>query len=312
MEERGKELINWNEKEETQIMYENMNFEYNTYNLQLIAKYIREVEFPDLKGNALKESLTNKLDDYLSECRKKGVFWYDLFFVQWSQPFLDAIEIAISERIQDKFPLNITANEWTKIKELENEEMERLVFVMLVVSKYCEIVKQRKNKEDQSHPYKVKLEDSKIRKLAKVKVHRGNAASKNCYRELLKEKKYIELSKRNQIYVLFADEVGSPIETITDYDNLDLYYERLNGSRIDECKKCGKLFKQNRQNNLQLCKACRTYQSKVAVESKCVDCGNGFIKKPTDKRKCRCDSCQKIHAKELTKLRNRRYYERKA
>lgn len=304
-------MINWNEKIEGQMMYESMNFEYNLYNLQLIAKYIREMDFPDLTGERLEESLVNRLDDYLSELRKKGVFWYDLFFAEWCQPFLDAVKIAMSERIQDRFPVTITDTEWEKIKKLGNEEIERLVFAMLVVAKYGEIVKKRKTKKDQSHPYRVRLEDAKIRKLAKVKVHRGNVASKNCYRELLKEKKYIELSKRNQIYVLFVDEKGSPIETIVDYDNLDLYYERLNGSRIDECKKCGKLFKQNRQNNLQLCKVCRTYQPKVAIKSKCVDCGAVFIKKPIDKRKCRCDTCQKVHAKELKKLRNRRYYERR-
>ena len=300
-------MINWNEKREAKKLYESMNFDYIVDNLQLIAKYIRDEEFPEVKADALREKLLDRMDDYLAECRHKGILQYDPFYMEWAQPLRDAVEIAVNERIQDQFPVGITAGEWQKIKKIGNEEIERLLFVMLVAAKYSEIVKDRKDKEDKSHPYRIELEDPKIRKLAKVKVHRGNVESKNCYREYLKENGYIDLSGRNQIYILFAEE-GKPVETVTDYDDLDLHYSRLNGENIGICKKCGKLFKQNKQNNLQLCKECRTYQPKESIECKCVDCGITYFKKPTEKRKCRCAKCQEKHEKVLKKARNQRYY----
>ncbi|WP_373217687.1 hypothetical protein [Ruminococcus sp. 5_1_39BFAA] len=306
-------MINWNEMIEAQVMYETMDFEYSERNLELIGKFIREKEknLSD-NGRSMYENISNKMFDYIGEYMRRNKVYIDLFFLEYAEPFHNAVNKAVDEEIQYKFPIPITSGEWNRIKEIGNEEIERLMFTMLILAKYRNIVRQRRRKEDFAKPYRVELEDAKIRKLANVKVHRGNQASKSNYRDYLKENGYITISERNQIFVMIADEDSEVIETITDYDHLYLHYERLNGAKIGTCKKCGRLFRQNKQNNLTQCEECRAYKPKEAKKVKCIDCDEIFIKKPSEKRKCRCDKCQKIHALELKRVRNRRYIEKKA
>ncbi len=292
-------MIKWNEGREAKEKCESHNFEYGEKDLTLICKYLGN-------GEQDKDELENRLLDFCSDCRREGRIQFDPFYQEYMISFNNAVETASQKRIQDKFPIPITLNEWRTIQQIDNEEIQRLLFVMLVVAKYFHILIGRYECK-YTHDYRVDMEDSKIRKLAKVKLHRGSAASKNNYREWLQENGYIELSGRNQIYVLFAEDYGEVIETVTDYDHMDLHFDRLNGENIGTCEKCGQLFQQNKQNNQRLCSDCRGYKKAEPRNCKCLDCGKTFIRMPNNRRKVRCDKCTEEHNKMLKRERNAKY-----
>lgn len=292
-------MIKWNEGREAKEKCESHNFEYGEKDLTLICKYLGN-------GEQDKDELENRLLDFCSDCRREGRIQFDPFYQEYMIPFNNAVETASQKRIQDRFPITITLNEWRTIKQIDNEEIQRLLFVMLVVAKYFHILIKR---YDLSYTtdYRVDMEDAKIRKLAKVKLHRDSAASRTNYRDWLRDNGYIKLSGRNQIYVLFAEDSGEVIETVTDYDHMDLHFDRLNGESIGMCEKCGQLFRQNKQNNQRLCSDCRGYKKAEPRNCKCLDCGKTFIRMPNNRRKVRCDKCAEEHKKMLKRERNAKY-----
>ena len=257
-------------------------------------------------GEQDRNELEDKLLDFCSDCRREGKIQFDPFYHEYMIPFNNAVEAASKKTIQDRFPIPITLNEWRTIKQIDNEEIQRLLFVMLVVAKYFHILIKRYDLP-YTTDYRVDMSDAKIRKQAKVKLHRDSAASRTNYRDWLRDNGYIRLSGRNQIYVLFAEDSGEVIETVTDYDHMDLHFDRLNGKNIGTCEKCGQLFRQNKQNNQRLCSDCRGYKKAEPRNCKCLDCGKKFIRMPNNRRKVRCDKCAEEHKKMLKRERNAKY-----
>lgn len=292
-------MIKWNEGREAKEKCESHNFEYSEKDLTLICKYLGN-------GEQDKDELENRLLDFCSDCRREGRIQFDPFYQAYMIPFNNAVETASQKRIQDRFPILITSNEWRTIKQIDNEEIQRLLFVMLIVAKYFHILIKRYDLP-YTTDYRVDMSDAKIRKLAKVKLHRASAASRTNYRDWLRDNGYIRLSGRNQIYVLFAEDAGKVIETVTDYDHMDLHFDRLNGENIGTCEKCGQLFRQNKQNNQRLCSDCRGYKKAEPRNCKCLDCGKTFIRMPNNRRKVRCDKCTEEHKKMLKRERNAKY-----
>lgn len=292
-------MIKWNERREAKEKYESHEFEFGVKDLTLITKYINEsaTDIRDLEEKQL---------DFCCQCEREGHIQFNPFSMNDVIPLVDAVKAASRKRIQDRFPIPITLNEWRTIKQIDNEEIQRLLFVMLVVAKYFHILIKRYDLL-YTTDYRVDMSDAKIRKLAKVKLHRDSAASRTNYRDWLQDNGYIRLSGRNQIYVLFAEDSGEVIETVTDYDHMDLHFDRLNGKNIGTCEKCGQLFRQNKQNNQRLCSDCRGYKKAEPRKCKCLDCGKTFIRMPNNRRKVRCDKCAEEHKKMLKRERNAKY-----
>lgn len=75
------------------------------------------------------------------------------------------------------------------------------------------------------------------------------------------------------------------LDYITDYDHLNLHYDRLCGKKIGTCKFCSKLFKQSDKRPAMYCYKHRGYNkigSKILV---CIDCGKNFCVGSKSRRK---------------------------
>lgn len=286
-------MIKWNEGREAKEKCESHNFEYGEKDLTLICKYLGN-------GEQDKNELENRLLDFCSDCRREGKIQFDPFYREYMIPFNNAVETASKKTIQDRFPIPITLNEWRTIKQIDNEEIQRLLFVMLVVAKYFHILIKRYNLP-YTTDYRVDMSDAKIRKLAKVKLHRDSAASRTNYRDWLRDNGYIRLSGRNQIYVLFAEDSGEVIETVTDYDHLNLHYDRLCGKSIGSCKVCGRLFRQSKTKLANYCYKHRGYNKVLTQTIVCIDCGKNFEVGSKSRQKCRCKECQAKYRKNYMK-----------
>ena len=109
-------------------------------------------------------------------------------------------------------------------------------------------------------------------------------------------------------FVEFAEADGEVKDIITDFQNLDLHYERLMGENIGTCEYCGCLFR--KKNNAKYCQQHRGYQKKEAVKFICEGCGGVFWKKANQCRKIRCDDCQK-EADRLSHIKRNQAYQKK-
>ncbi|MFR8360026.1 MAG: hypothetical protein ACLVB7_00910 [Coprococcus comes] len=185
-------MIKWNEGREAKEKCESHNFEYGEKDLTLICKYLGN-------GERDRNELEDKLLYFCCDCRREGKIQFDPFYHEYMIPFNNAVEAASKKTIQDRFPIPITLNECRTIQQINNEEIQRLLFVMLVVAKYFHILIKRYDLP-YTTDYRVDMADAKIRKLAKVKMHRDSAASRTNYRDWLRDNGYVRLSGRNQIY----------------------------------------------------------------------------------------------------------------
>lgn len=77
------------------------------------------------------------------------------------------------------------------------------------------------------------------------------------------------------------------------------------------CLRCGELIPNNKRHNRKYCDFCKGYERLFNVRKICPDCGGAFIVDTPNNRQYRCDQCQVKAVKAATKLRVRRYRERK-
>ena len=97
------------------------------------------------------------------------------------------------------------------------------------------------------------------------------------------------------------------IDYVTDYDHIDLHYDKLLGKNIGCCKYCGRLFKQTKSNNADYCYKHRGYRKTGLKFGICIDCGKEFSFGSKSRKKIRCDECQERKVKEDTRLRVKKH-----
>lgn len=183
--------------------------------------------------------------------------------------------------------VNITKNEYDILQKIENIVYRKLLFIMLVDAKYCH--------EYINGEYMVIMSEKEIIKCCKCKV------SPEQYCDAIKyfvECEYIIIDQFSIcIYIVIADDESDTVETIHDYNNLNLHFNRMQGIKVGCCKYCSSLFEQNTRNNLKYCKEHRGYQKVGLITKKCIDCGEDFTVKSTCINKLRCDLCQEEYRK---------------
>lgn len=101
-----------------------------------------------------------------------------------------------------------------------------------------------------------------------------------------------------------------------DYKELAYAYLNYKNGGYKHCKKCGKLFKMQKNAPGRLyCKECgQTEDVSDFKIIQCIDCGEDVVISKFDTKTCRCEDCQKVADIELnraaSKERMRRYRER--
>ena len=83
-------------------------------------------------------------------------------------------------------------------------------------------------------------------------------------------------NKYRSWFVKFVDISDNPddvLDYITDYDHLNLHYDRLCGKSIGSCKVCGRLFRQSKTKLANYCYKHRGYNKVLTQTIVCIDCG---------------------------------------
>lgn len=212
-----------------------------------------------------------------------------------------ALEYSCKYKLKLPRPLPITQREWNSIMSVSNENYRKMLFVMLVDAKYYKYfstsVENDKQIDDDTVFY-VRMTRSEIQKAAKVKY--ANQSEKDFFLGCINRKGLFDISdsKLCSWYIKFVDTSDKDIiEYVTDYDHLDLYFEKLSGGRIGKCEYCEKLFKQSKTKPSDYCYKHRGYKKKAIRIAKCIDCGCDFETASNDQNKIRCLNCQRIYRK---------------
>jgi DNA-directed RNA polymerase subunit RPC12/RpoP len=196
---------------------------------------------------------------------------------------------------------------------VSNENYRKMLFVMLVDAKYYKYFStsvENDKQIDSDTVFYVRMTKSEIQKAAKVKY--ANQSEKDFFLGCINRKGLFDISdsKLCSWYIKFVDISNENIiESITDYDHLDLYYEKLSGGKIGKCEYCGNLFKQGKTKPSIYCYKHRGYSKQKIQSLICVDCGNEFTISSKSRNACRCENCQNERNKAKKAERNRRYYQ---
>lgn len=213
-----------------------------------------------------------------------------------------ALEYSCKYKLKLPRPLPITQREWNSIMSVSNENYRKMLFIMLVDAKYYKYFStsvENDKQIDNDTVFYVRMTRSEIQKAAKVKY--ANQSEKDFFLGCINRKGLFDISdsKLCSWYIKFVDISDKDIiEYITDYDHLDLYYEKLSGGRIGKCEKCGKLFKQNKNGTAKYCYKHRGKISAVTKKILCQDCGKSFTVSAKNNKTTRCSDCKAKYNKE--------------
>lgn len=214
-----------------------------------------------------------------------------------------ALDYSNKYKLKLPLPLPITQREWDSIMSVPNEKYQRMLFVMLVDAKYFRYHTTAVGVSrdiDEETTFYIKMTPSEIKKFAKIKYE--SQSEKDFFLGCINRLGLFDISdsKLRSWYIKFVDISDEDvIEYVTDYDHLDLYFDKLAGERIGQCKHCNKLFRQGKTKNSDYCYKHRGYTKIGNVVKTCIDCGSEFSVAATAYNKCRCQKCQRKHKTEL-------------
>lgn len=207
--------------------------------------------------------------------------------------------------------LPITQKEWDAIQSVQDEKYQRMLFIMLVDAKYYRLFNTTVDKDISNlndSIFYVRMTRSEIQKFAKVKY--DSPSEKTFFLGCITKKGLFGITenKLRTWFIKFVDTSSEcVIDYITDYDHLDLHYEKLIGNRIGQCKHCGKLFKQGKTKPSDYCYKHRGYPKQENRILICIDCKKEFIAGSKSREKCRCKECQTVYRRKYKAEMQRKY-----
>ena len=204
------------------------------------------------------------------------------------------------DRTRNNPPINIeyigiTQKELEDIARLKSPPVERIAFTALCLAKYRNILNARNNNWvcashkmlfSLSSVNKTKYEkEMMIHKLVKAGMLQPAFAVGN-----------------TNLKVKFIDDNSPIVLKITDMRELGKEYMLYRGKKYARCENCGRLF-YKRSNSQLYCKNCKGYQKIKTKVLTCCDCGKEFMVDARNMTKTRCDECQKLRERLLTRNR---------
>lgn len=237
-----------------------------------------------------------------------------------------AVESTRDRKLLIPIKTPITKKEYDTLMTIENERYRRIVFVMLVVSKYFKLnnTSMIDIDIDENTMFFVGVSYKEAAKMANVRFKDDDERTDFLW--YINDKGFVGRTKRKKLfYVKIIDTDQNDenvVEWITDYDHINLHYERLFGeSDIGVCEYCGCLFRKrklrtnfqtsdqreaNGSNSQKFCYKHRGYNKKGLQFGKCVDCGREFATNAKDHKTIRCKECQLIKRRETYRLSKQR------
>lgn len=189
-----------------------------------------------------KEQIGGLLEDFMLKCDPT------ISIVKWQ----DAIDRQVSNA--DKYPLidikgiDITQSEIERIKALDGKIRQKLMFTMLCLAKYGNILHPANNNW-------VNKKDKEVFSLANITI---TTRRQSLYINDLWSAGYVGFSKvvdNINLNVRIVDNSSETALTITDFRNLGNQYLRFAGEKYFECQCCGLVVKK-KSDKQKYCTAC--------------------------------------------------------
>lgn len=273
---------------------------YSRIELIIYAKYLKYKKIME-SGRDYSTVSATQLKEYDKEVERElrlfcegccGTFNYTTDY----QDIDFAVDNSNKYLLKLPYPLPITQKEWDAIQSVQDEKYQRMLFIMLVDAKYYRLFNTTADKDNSNlndSVFYVRMTRSEIQKFAKVKY--DSPSEKTFFLGCITKKGLFGITenKLRTWFIKFVDTSNEHIiDYVTDYDHLDLHFEKLFGNNIGKCEYCGKLFKQNKNRTAKYCYKHRGYQKKSKKHLICTNCGKEFILSSRGQRTI-CDCCYK-------------------
>ena len=197
-----------------------------------------------------KEVIEDKLNKYMKVNYKSysPSKWKDLI-----NQLVKSVEKYKTYKMIDVDEVNITENEWFSITSLNNKQLEKLAFILLV---YCKINKIKNPTCDN----KINNTFTDILKEASVGSKLDNMQQRLLFNELYKLN-YISIGmscNSTSIRINYIEENEDNIKfTIDEFSRVITYYEEYkNGKAYVRCQECNKRVEQKSKKPVKYCKEC--------------------------------------------------------
>ena len=211
--------------------------------LRILAKYY-------FNNGDTKEEVEDKLNKYMKVNYKSysPSKWKDLL-----NQLVKSVEKYKNYKMIDVDEVNITENEWFSIIALNNKQLEKLAFILLV---YCKINKIKNPTCDN----KINNTFTDILKEASVGSKLDNMQQRLLFNELYKLN-YISIGmscNSTSIKINYIEENENNIKfTIDEFSRVITYYEEYkNGKAYVRCQECNKRVEQKSKKPVKYCKEC--------------------------------------------------------
>lgn len=234
-------MIVLNEREYIEdVMSKNIISNKPSETINLMAKYYKS------RGMKRKECF-NRIDEYFTRNYKS----YNK--IKWETVINKYIRDAYDKKYTlieiDKVP--ITKKEMEVVRKIDNKRLERLIFTMLVIAKFNNLVNPKNNGW-------VNREDKEVFKIANIRVGKKDQC---LLINDLKARELIEFSNKvdnvNSKIKFIKEDDGDVELEITDMRDLGfLYSEYIGDGKFRKCVVCGKMFKQNFKSPQIYCDVC--------------------------------------------------------
>jgi len=312
-------MIIWNNYEYGKKIYEERSVKTKKYQYKELKTLVLYMILNDNPSKEIREVLEECCQDdikYLREKQKKVIFNKIIAQVKQELPKKDQI---IKEKYIKSREITIFVDEIDKIKSINDKNAEKVAFAMLVYCKWlnnltwftmskADIVREAKVKNLNSIDQQRVLTGLVQNQYIKSDVRKANR--KHCRGTGNNEQQMWSLN--------YLSQDGDVAFTINDYDNVVYRYLNYVYGGYFVCAGCGKIFKQNKQNNSIYCNKCareinleKTNCKYHPIEKRmviCSDCGNEFEIYPKDNQTNRCPECYKKYRAEKSREKALRYY----
>lgn len=262
--------------------------------LNLLARYYRDIG----KTN---DEIKQLLDKFLCDCLKNN---YEPS--KWVSTIDYQVLKSKKYGLKKVDKVEITANEMNVVNQLKNKSHRKILFTMLVISKFYNEVSENNNNW-------VNLEYKQIFGLANVAMTIKNQAL--LVNELYKQN-LISISRKvgkPNIQVNFVESKSDSTKivlTINRLWNLGKEYLLYCGENYIRCEKCGDIIKNYRNNN-KYCRKCAKYQPMATKMKMCSSCGKMFEINSMNNQTKKCYECYTNYRKQCVKENVRNFRNKK-
>lgn len=111
-------------------------------------------------------------------------------------------------------------------------------------------------------------------------------------------RKLVAFPKKNDnlsVRVVFCEDKGEVVMTVSDFRDLGYYYLMQIGENIVQCAECGTYMRGNKAKTKKYCRNCAGYKPVEIRTLTCTDCGIAFEVPGSNRRSVRCPSCYEIY-----------------